>query len=128
MKWIVKDSMAESEYIFNREYKCFKITLKSASYDKSNRVSLCQNETQKVYNFDKITRKICSSKSSCDALWIDESRKKIYCIEFKNSKYSEIKTAVIKKKVEDTQSILTNLFTKHNLTIKKYQFIFFCSL
>lgn len=95
-------------------------TLKETSYDKENEKFLCQSQ-EKVISFDKYMQdKKEKYKKSFDALCFKNDT--IYCIEFKNQKYSEISSQEIKEKYIDGLSELNKIFEGKNLRICEYMF------
>jgi len=118
--------MADASSIFLSKFKSFISTLKETSFDKNNQVYLCNDEIQKVYDFDEIIKKLYPLKqpASYDALVIDN--KNIYCIEFKNQKANIIKkdSAQIQKKLLNGKEALKNIFLQYNMGIKDYNFIY----
>ena len=119
--------MAELSYIlrFNSKYnKCIK-SLKETSFDKEHNQYLCESSLE-VYDFDCIVKKLYPQKqpSSYDTLMIDESRKIVYCIEFKNQLPSAINNANIKKKLTNGKEILDNICSNGKVQKKDYKFIY----
>lgn len=125
MKWIVKAyKMADAQSIFKSKFDSFSSTLKETSYDDKNDKYLCQDNIQIVYDFDKITKERYPTKqpSSYDSLFIVD--KKIYCIEFKNQKYSDIDREIIRKKLINGKDILDKIFEENNIAENEYKFIY----
>lgn len=118
--------MADASSIFLSKFKPFISTLKETSFDKENKVYLCKDEIQKVYDFDKIIKNLYPLKqpASYDALIIDNQN--IYCIEFKNQKANIIKkdSKQIQKKLLNGKEALNNIFLQYNMGIKDYNFIY----
>ena len=116
--------MASVNYIFRDKYNSHKTTLKDTSYDKDNRVYLCNDERQEVYDFDDIVKKLYPAKqpASYDALIIYNND--IYCIEFKNQKYSNIDNSSIKNKLKNSKEVMDKIFKENNINIKNYKFIY----
>ena len=119
--------MAELSYALkNRaEYSDCKESLKETSFDKENKQYLCQSSME-VYDFDCIVKKLYPKKqpSSYDSLIVDENRKIVYCIEFKNQIPSAIHNSNIKKKLTNGKEILDNICKNENVQKKDYQFIY----
>jgi len=118
--------MADASSIFFSKFKPFISTLKETSFDKTNKVYLCNDERQKVYDFDKIIKNKYPLKqpASYDALIIEN--KSIYCIEFKNRNANIIKkdSKQIQKKLLNGYEALKEIFQSNNLGIKEYNFIY----
>ncbi len=120
--------MADALSIFKSNFSLYQSTLKATSLDNHHKDEshefLCKNETQRVYDFDKIVKEKYPKKqpSSYDALLIEN--KSIYCIEFKNQKYSDVKTQDVQKKIINGKNILDNIFAKYNIQKKEYKFIY----
>ncbi len=127
-KWIVRFyKVAELSYVFKNHSQydeCIE-SLKETSKDKENQQYLCESSMQ-VYDFDCIVKKIYPHKqpSSYDSLIIDENKKIVYCIEFKNQLPSQIKNANIQKKLTNGKEVLDNICVKGNVQKKDYQFIY----
>ncbi len=116
--------MADAQSIFRSQFKEYISSLKNVSFDKEKSIYLCQDESVGVYDFDAIVKNIYPLKqpSSYDALLIDNY--KIFCIEFKNEKYSQITNSEVEKKLIDGKDILMEIFTKNNIPIDNYTFIY----
>lgn len=101
-------------------------TLKDTSFDKSNGEYLCQSDKE-VVNFDDFTQhtKDFRQSKSCDAVILAESLKEIYCIEFRNQKYSDIDSGDIKRKYIDSLTNLSYMFKAENIKVRGYRFYFF---
>lgn len=108
--------------IIKQELKDYVSTLQETSFDSKNEESLCASQMQ-VYNFDKYKQHIDKNKKSFDALYLHNNA--IYCIEFRNQKYSEIKSQEIKGKYQDGLDMLKSLFYHLNIQIVNNQFYFF---
>ena len=80
--------MAELSYALRTkaDYSECKESLKETSFDKENHQYLCQNSME-VYPQKQ--------PSSYDSLIVDEKRKIVYCIEFKNQIPSAINNATV---------------------------------
>lgn len=116
--------MGEFIYCLNKNYSFSKSTLKDTSFDKENSAYLCEDTNQKVFDFDEIVKKKYPKKqpASYDTLLIDN--KNIYCIEFKNQKYSNIDRKQIIKKLENSKDVMKELFKEENTDITNYKFIY----
>ncbi len=120
--------MADIESIFKSKFSSYLSTLKNTSLDDNDKNKeneyLCQNETQRVFNFDKIIKDKYPLKqpSSFDALLIQANN--IYCIEFKNSKYSDIKNKEIQKKLTNSKDVLKDILMNSNILKRNYTFIY----
>lgn len=109
--------------LLKQYFKSYLITLKETSYDKENKIYLCQSQ-EKVIGFDKyIQNKNEKHKKSFDALHFGNTE--VYCVEFKNQKYSEISSSEIKKKYIDGLKELSEVFKDKNLVISEYLFYLF---
>ncbi len=98
-------------------------TFKQTSYDKNNKIYLCDDtKTQTVYNFDIYSKKQdkAQQKASPDAIYLNKDT--IYCVEFKNSELKNIKDRTMQNKFRSGAKLLKNLFKIQNLN--DYQFIF----
>ncbi len=118
--------MADVHSIFKSQYKDYLSSLKETSFDKEKNEYLCQDTTQYVYDFDKIVKDKFPAKqpSSYDALLLSRGNNTIYCIEFKNQKYSDIDREKIAKKLQNGKDILKNIFYKNRIPLTDYRFIF----
>jgi len=120
--------MAEAGYIFKTNFSLYITTLKETSLDKHDNIKqseyLCKNTTEQVYNFDKIVKNLYPTKqpSSFDALLIKDNN--IYCIEFKNTKYSSVKKQEVQKKLTNSKDIIDNIFEEYNIQKSKYIFTY----
>jgi hypothetical protein len=119
--------VAELSFVLrnNSHYSDCKESLKETSKDTENNEYLCKSSME-VYNFDCIVKKLYPKKqpSSYDSLIIDEHKKIVYCIEFKNQIPSQINNANIKKKLTNGKEVLDNICTTENVQKKDYQFIY----
>lgn len=113
--------MAELTYIFREKYPDTFDTLKNTSYDKDNNVFMCESSMQ-VVDFDSVTKKLYSTKqpSSYDALLIEEDISSIFCVEFKNQKYADIKNQNIRKKVIDSTTTLQKIYKENSISKRQY--------
>ena len=118
--------MADVHSIFKSQYKRYVSSLKETSFDKEKHEYLCQDTNQKVYDFDKIVKDKFPKRqpSSYDALLLNKLDNKIYCIEFKNQKYSDINRTVIAKKLQNGKDVLNKIFGEHNISASEYKFIY----
>jgi len=119
--------VAELSYVLrtNSQYSGCQESLKETSKDKENKEYLCQSPML-VYDFDCMVKKLYPQKqpSSYDSLIVDESKKIVYCIEFKNQFPSAINNANIKKKLTNGKEVLDNICTNENVQKKDYKFIY----
>lgn len=128
IRWIVRFyRVAELSYIFKNNpqfVKCIE-SLKETSRDKEHNEYLCQS-AMRVYDFDCIVKKLYPKKqpSSYDSLLIDEEKKIVYCVEFKNQVPSQINNANIKKKLTNGKEVLDSICSQGNVPKKDYQFIY----
>ncbi|AKF25564.1 hypothetical protein YH65_09375 [Sulfurovum lithotrophicum] len=116
--------MADATFIFESNFSVQVSTLKETSFDNKNSIYLCQDESQLVYDFDKIVKEQYPTKqpASYDALLIDGE--KVYCIEFKNQKYSEIDREQITKKLTNGKTVLEEIFSDNSVNKREYKFIY----
>ncbi|MEA3288715.1 MAG: hypothetical protein U9Q04_00925 [Campylobacterota bacterium] len=116
--------MADVKSIFKSKFNDFKSTLKSTSYDKLKEEYLCNDESQKVFDFDNIIKKVYPHKqpASYDALLLDENN--IFCVEFKNERYSDIDKEQLHKKLINSKEAMDDIFKKNNIQVKDYNFVF----
>jgi len=113
--------MAELTYVFKEKYPDTFDTLKNTSYDKENNLFMCKSSMH-VIDFDRVTKKLYPVKqpSSYDALLIEEEISNIFCIEFKNQKYANIKNQEIRKKVIDSTVTLQKIYKENDISKKRY--------
>ncbi|MFK7780600.1 MAG: hypothetical protein QM490_05715 [Candidatus Gracilibacteria bacterium] len=118
--------MADIYSIFHSNFKDYKSSLKQTSLDNENNQYLCFNEENIVYDFDKITKELYPEKqpSSYDALLFQKENNRVFCIEFKNQKYSDINRDEIRKKLTNSKESIDSIFIKYNIKREDYQFIF----
>ena len=116
--------MADAQSIFKKDFKDYSTSLKNTSFDKTNSVYLCNDKTMLVYDFDRLVKDRYPLKqpSSYDALLID--KQKIFCIEFKNEKYSNIDNKEVSKKLKNGKDVLTSIFQKNHIQLRDYTFIY----
>lgn len=94
-------------------------TLRKASYDDANDVSLIEDDKTRVYLLDEISKEIAKEyeidiPSSCDALHMADED--IFIIEFKNREYKDISSKDkrdIRKKAYQTPELLLSDFCKN---------------
>lgn len=102
--------------------------LKETSYDTKNKEYLCHSDKE-VVNFDNFTQNTSDfnfkKSKSCDALFLSEISKEIYCIEFRNQKYGDINNDDMKGKYIDSLRNLHTIFQKENIAMRNYKFYFF---
>ncbi len=116
--------MADFSFVIKQHFKSSLDTLKNTSYDKENDIHMCQSGMQ-VVDFDHLTKEIYPQKqpSSYDSLIIEESTKKLFCVEFKNQKTSYIKNKELHKKVKDSDGIIKHICSNHNIAKSDYELI-----
>ena len=116
--------MAEFSYVLKKDYTNSFDSLKNISHDTENNIYMCQSD-MRVVNFDHLTRELNPVKqpSSYDGLLINESLKKVYCIEFKNQITAQIDNQKLHKKVEDSSNTIQSVCKAHNVAFKEYKLI-----
>ncbi|MBD3842098.1 MAG: hypothetical protein IE909_09480 [Campylobacterales bacterium] len=116
--------MADIHSIFKTKFSSYASTLEATSYDNEKNEHLCKDTTSKVYDFDKIVKDKHPQKqpSSYDALLFQNN--KVFCIEFKNQKYSDIDRSEIKKKLTNGKDVLDTILEENNIPKKDYKFVF----
>lgn len=116
--------MADIHSIFKSKFFSYESTLEATSYDDEKEQHLCQDTTAKVYDFDKIVKDKYPTKqpSSYDALLLKEYE--VFCVEFKNQKYSDIDRSEIKKKLLNGKDVLDTILQENNVPKKDYKFVF----
>jgi hypothetical protein len=116
--------MADAQSIFKANFKDYSSSLKETSFDKENFIYLCNDTSVNVYDFDAIVKKLYPLKqpSSYDALIID--KKRVFCIEFKNEKYAEIKNPEVRKKLRNGKDIIVSIFSKYHINLEEYSFTY----
>ena len=107
----------------------YRTTLQETSADTTHTIFLCKSQ-EVVINFDAYMqedaqKKASDTKNSFDALYFENQGSDIYCVEFKNQKYSEIKNKEVKDKFIEGLSRLKELFGKNNLKMNDYNFNLF---
>jgi len=112
--------------IFLKNYKNYMSSFKETSYDNNNKEFLCKDTTQKVIGFDKIIKdKYPNSNErpkSFDAIYIVD--KKIFLIEFKNQKPSDIDNSEVQDKMKDGIEELKKVLNSLNISLKNYKVAF----
>jgi len=117
--------MADFWYCFKQKCEKLKLNclndLKNISYDKSKNEYLCNCQSKRL-DFDLFVENYCSHPlpSSVDTVLFDEKAKKLYLVEFKNQKCSDIDNNEIRKKIEDTIRILKELSILCNVNFENY--------
>ena len=104
-------------------FKEYKSTFHQTSFDKNNKIYLCEESNLEVFNFDsyiKHDKKGENLPASPDAIYLN--RKKVYSVEFKNAPFENIKNKVIINKFISGTNILKDLLKQFNLD--GMQFIF----
>jgi hypothetical protein len=99
-------------------------TLKNTSYDFTNDVYLCTDETlEPVYNFDKyvLDNRNAPLPASPDAIYLGTN--KFYFVEFKNSPLTNISAQNIKNKFNSGTNILKDILLDY-LPQDNFKFIF----
>lgn len=116
--------MAEFSYILKQKFLESFDTLKNTSYDKENSIYMCQSELL-VVDFDKVTRALNPTKqpSSYDSLIVEEKDKKVFCVEFKNQKESDISNINLHKKVKNSDDTFKQICLENNINKGNYTFI-----
>ena len=111
---------------FIQFYQAFQSTFKRTSFDNDNSQYLCMDEHQLVINFDKIIEdKYPDSNGrpkSFDALYVYDN--KIFCIEFKNQKPSQIANQDICRKLTEGKAELDTLLRSLNIQSNDYDFTY----
>ncbi|MCK5538103.1 MAG: hypothetical protein KAI79_14855 [Bacteroidales bacterium] len=111
---------------FLQSYQNFQSTFKETSFDSSNHKYLCTDESQTVINFDKIIEKNYPNSNtrpkSFDAIYLYEN--KIFCIEFKNQKPSQIINQDIYEKLTEGKAELDKLLQDLNIQSNNYDFAY----
>lgn len=102
--------------LFDKEK--YQDTLRKASYDDANDVSLIEDDRVKAYLLDGISKETAKEyeidiPSSCDALCV--AKEDFFVIEFKNREYKDITPKDkrdIRKKAYQTPELLLNVFCR----------------
>jgi len=108
--------MADFYYFFKNYFR----PLKEISYDKDKKEYLCECNTERLDFDDFVSKNYKPTPSSVDTIFFNEKEKKIYLVEFKNQKCSEIENNEIKKKIKDTIQILKDFSKKCNVKFSNY--------
>lgn len=112
--------------LLKERLSAYKSTLKNTSLDKENQLYLCESESE-VYDFESFVQNDIRLKKrkTFDALLIND--RQIFCIEFKNQKYSKIKNESIQGKYIDGLNTLEELLEELGLEkeIEDCSFFFF---
>ena len=121
--------MAEIFYCIKNICKNFKIncfnSLKNISADNNDinkeKIYLCQCQSQRL-DFDFFVKKYFNHPipSSVDTILFYEKNKKLYLIEFKNQKCSDIDNNEIKKKIFDSINVLKEISKRCNVKFDEY--------
>ena len=116
--------MAELSYVLKQDYINSFDSLKNISHDYENNTYMCQSN-MKVINFDHLTKELNPIKqpSSYDGLLINESLKKVYCIEFKNQTTAQIDNQKLHKKIKDSNNTIQSVCKTHNVAFREYKLI-----
>jgi YesN/AraC family two-component response regulator len=111
---------------FIREYSDFKSSFKATSFDSENGEYLCFDESQEVINYDEIIEEEYPNSNrrpkSFDAIFVYEN--KIFCIEFKNQKPSQINNQDICEKLTAGKAELDKILQKLNIQSTHYDFVY----
>jgi len=111
---------------FMQTYQSFQSTFKETSFDSDKNENLCEDNTQKVINFDKIIEGQYPNSNvrpkSFDALYVYEDN--IFCIEFKNQKPSQINNQDICQKLTEGKAELDTLLQRLNIQSNNYNFVY----
>ncbi len=111
---------------FLQSYQNFQSTFKETSFDSSHDEYLCTDQSQKVINFDKIIEEKYPNSNerpkSFDAIYLYEN--KIFCIEFKNQKPSQIINQDICEKLTEGKAELDTLLQSLNIQSSNYKFAY----
>lgn len=110
-------------------FEPYESTLQDTSYDTTNQKHLCQSQ-EKVINFDKYTqtkaqKSKCKANKSFDALYFHHETSSVYCVEFKNQKYSEIDSDDIRGKFIHGIAQLREIFISQNINTDNFTFNLF---
>jgi len=111
---------------FLQLYQSCQSTFKETSFDDNNQKYLCTDESQAVINFDKLIEAIYPNSNgrpkSFDAVYVYMN--KIFCIEFKNQKPSQIESADIREKLTAGKGELDTLLKSLNIQTNHYDFAY----
>lgn len=111
---------------FKKMYKEYESTFKETSFDDSNEVYLCNDESQHVIHYDKIIEHLYPDSNkrpkSFDALY--QYNNLLFCIEFKNQKPSQIENNEVQGKLLNGKDELIKLFRDLNIPSKNYDFVY----
>lgn len=109
-------------------FEPYESTLQKTSCDITHGKYLCQSQ-EKVINFDKyIESKYEKQKArpkSFDALYFHHETSSVYCVEFKNQKYSDIDSDDIREKFIYGIAQLREIFISQNINIDDFTFNLF---
>ena len=109
-------------------FEPYEMTLRETSYDTEHGKYLCQSQ-EKVINFDKYIelkyKKQKERPKSFDALYFHRETSNVYCIEFKNQKYSDIDSDGIREKFIDGIAQLREIFISRNINTDNFKFNLF---
>jgi hypothetical protein len=112
--------------IFIKTFNSYNSTFKECSFDDSNGIYICYDESQNIINFDKLVEGLYPNANnrpkSFDAIFEDDG--KIYCIEFKNSKPSHIDNKEVSQKLNEGLNELFNQFSNLNIQKKDFEFYY----
>lgn len=110
---------------FLRKYSNYQTTFKITSYDDTNDISLCTDETVQNIDFDKIIADKYPNPMECrpksfDAIYVYGDN--IYCVEFKNERKPDKKE--LEQKLLDGKKELENILSELNIQKNDYKFIY----
>ena len=112
--------------MFVRQFGDYLSTFKETSFDSSNSEYLCSDERQEVIDFDKLLEnKYHDSNTrpkSFDAVYIHD--RQIFCIEFKNQRFSQIDNAAIRQKLVEGREELDHILASLNIAAREYDFVY----
>ena len=106
-------------------------SIKQLSFDKTNNISLCKYKNR-FLDFEEIVkiRKSNELPKAVDMLYIDDEKKEIWFIEFKNKEKEKIDKFDVKRKILDSLISFYELFDDNNLRCKytkNYFVVYKCS-
>lgn len=108
-----------------KELEAYKSSFKQTSYDDAHQQYLCQDESRPdVYDFDEYIKANYNKSrlpASPDAIHIDNKR--LYCVEFKNQRSSQIDNHEIQRKFTNGTEILQKMLK--NFTPRDCQYHFY---
>jgi len=112
--------------LFLQSYQNYESSFKVTSFDDNNQEYLCNDESQRVIDFDKIVKENYpdsnSRPKSFDAIYVYGD--KVFCIEFKNQKPRDIDNQEVQSKLNDGKVELDKILQSLNIQSKAYEFAF----